>query len=168
MSPVSRGIDAAAHNGGLAGGTIAVVAGGIDVTYPPENADLQDIVESGLLLAEMPPGTQPAAAFSDQQDHQRTGAWRAGGRGGGTVRIADHRRGRLIAAAAMAVPAHHWTNDQLCNHLIREGAILVRGTADILEALARPSTASLPDPSTARRRLTPGPPEAVDRCHRHP
>ena len=60
VSGLARGIDAAAHNGGLAGGTIAVVAGGIDVTYPPENADLQDsIAESGLLLAEMPPGTQP-------------------------------------------------------------------------------------------------------------
>ena len=60
VSDLARGIDAAAHNGALAGGTIAVIAGGIDAYYPPENADLKDaIIEAGLLLAEMPPGTQP-------------------------------------------------------------------------------------------------------------
>ena len=47
-------------NSGLAGGTIAVIAGGIDVYYPPENTELQDaIAETGLIIAEMPPGTQP-------------------------------------------------------------------------------------------------------------
>ncbi|MEC7049856.1 MAG: DNA-processing protein DprA, partial [Pseudomonadota bacterium] len=57
---LARGIDAAAHNGALAGGTIAVIAGGIDVVYPSENTDLHEsIAEAGLLLAEMPPGTQP-------------------------------------------------------------------------------------------------------------
>ena len=50
----------AAHNGAIAGDTIAVIAGGIDTCDPPENADLQDaIIDAGLLLAEMPPGTQP-------------------------------------------------------------------------------------------------------------
>ena len=58
VSGLARGIDAAAHNGAIAGGTIAVIAGGIDTCYPPENADLQDaIIDAGLLLAEMPPGT---------------------------------------------------------------------------------------------------------------
>ena len=60
ISGLARGIDAAAHNGALAGGTIAVIAGGIDVVYPSENTDLHEsIAEAGLLLAEMPPGTQP-------------------------------------------------------------------------------------------------------------
>ena len=60
MSGLARGIDTAAHNGALARGTVAVIAGGIDIQYPPENADLHDaIAASGLLLAEMPPGTQP-------------------------------------------------------------------------------------------------------------
>ena len=60
VSGLARGIDTAAHNGALARGTVAVIAGGIDIQYPPENDDLHDaIAESGLLLAEMPPGTQP-------------------------------------------------------------------------------------------------------------
>ena len=51
-----HGIDAAAHNGALSSGTIAVIAGGIDVVYPSENTDLQEsIAEAGLVLAEMPP-----------------------------------------------------------------------------------------------------------------
>ena len=60
VSGLARGIDAAAHNGALAGGTVAVIAGGIDIIYPPENADLHEtIAQTGLLVAEMPPGTQP-------------------------------------------------------------------------------------------------------------
>ena len=60
VSGLARGIDTSADNGALAGGTIAVIAGGIDIQYPPENADLQEsIAEAGLLLAEMMPGTKP-------------------------------------------------------------------------------------------------------------
>jgi len=60
VSGLARGIDAAAHNGALAGGTVAVIAGGIDIIYPPENADFHEsIAQTGLLVAEMPPGTQP-------------------------------------------------------------------------------------------------------------
>ena len=56
ISGLARGIDAAAHNGALSSGTIAVIAGGIDVVYPSENTDLQEsIAEAGLVLAEMPP-----------------------------------------------------------------------------------------------------------------
>ena len=61
VSGLARGIDATAHNGALAGGTVAVIIGGIDIIYPPENADLHEsIAETGLLVAEMPPGTQSA------------------------------------------------------------------------------------------------------------
>ena len=60
VSGLARGIDAAAHNGALAGGTVAVIACGIDIIYPPENADLHEsIAQTGLLVAEMLPGTQP-------------------------------------------------------------------------------------------------------------
>jgi DNA processing protein len=52
-----------------------------------------------------------------------------------------------------------------CNHLIREGATLVRGIADILECLSRPASADAPDPQDWREaRLAPGPPESIDRC----
>ena len=64
VSGLARGIDAAAHNGALAGGTMAVIAGGIDIIYPPENADLQEsIAETVLLVADMPPGTQPTPRY---------------------------------------------------------------------------------------------------------
>ncbi|MDC1407986.1 DNA-processing protein DprA [Candidatus Puniceispirillum sp.] len=57
-SGMARGIDAAAHRGAIATGTVGVIAGGIDIIYPPENRALfQQIVDEGLLLAEMRPGT---------------------------------------------------------------------------------------------------------------
>ena len=61
-SGLARGIDAGAHRGALASGTIAVVAGGPDVVYPPEHKALTDeIVARGALLSEMPPGIEPQA-----------------------------------------------------------------------------------------------------------
>jgi DNA processing protein len=60
VSGLARGIDAAVHKGSLATGTIAAMAGGIDVCYPAENQALYDrIRESGVLVSEMPPGVQP-------------------------------------------------------------------------------------------------------------
>ena len=60
VSGLARGIDTAAYNGALDNGTVAVIASGIDIVYPQENSDLFDaIIERGLLLAEMPPVTQP-------------------------------------------------------------------------------------------------------------
>ena len=50
VSGLARGIDAAAHQGAMDGGTIAVVAGGVDVVYPPENAALMaEIAQKGLI-----------------------------------------------------------------------------------------------------------------------
>ena len=60
VSGMARGIDAAAHRGAMATGTVGVIAGGIDIIYPPENRALfQQIVDEGLLLAEMRPETAP-------------------------------------------------------------------------------------------------------------
>lgn len=62
ISGLARGIDTAAHQGALKTGTIAVVAGGIDVIYPEENASLyKAIAEGGLVLAESPFGQKPFA-----------------------------------------------------------------------------------------------------------
>ncbi len=62
MSGLARGIDSAAHDGAIESGTIAVIAGGVDIFYPPENeARQRAIFERGLVLAEMPPGTEPRA-----------------------------------------------------------------------------------------------------------
>src|SRR5262249_57883490 len=62
VSGLARGIDHAAHRGSLGSGTVAVVAGGIDIAYPPDNQELQqEIALRGALVAEMPPGTVPQA-----------------------------------------------------------------------------------------------------------
>jgi DNA processing protein len=62
VSGFARGIDSVAHDSALEGGTIAVIAGGIDIFYPPENEERQKVLyERGLVLAEMPPGTEPRA-----------------------------------------------------------------------------------------------------------
>jgi DNA processing protein len=66
---MARGVDAAAHRGALlpgtaaqGGGTIGVIGGGLDKPYPPENIDLHGVMaREGLLVAEMPMGTEPQA-----------------------------------------------------------------------------------------------------------
>ncbi|CAN5221425.1 DNA-processing protein DprA [soil metagenome] len=140
VSGLARGIDTAAHQGSLAGGTIAVIAGGIDIVFPPENADLQaQIAEQGLLLAEMPPGTRPQA---------RHFPWRnriIAGLSAGTVVVeAAPRSGSLITARlaaeagreVMAVPGSPLDpRAQGCNLLIREGATLIQSAADVWEAI---------------------------------
>src|SRR5690606_30606327 len=61
-SGLARGIDTAAHEGALDSGTVAAIAGGLDIFYPPENRKLQEaIAERGLLVTEQPPGTEPLA-----------------------------------------------------------------------------------------------------------
>lgn len=62
VSGLARGVDGAAHLGALATGTIAAVAGGIDVVYPPEHAELQArIGETGAVVSDQAIGTQPTA-----------------------------------------------------------------------------------------------------------
>ena len=62
VSGLARGIDSAAPDGSFETGTIGVVAGGLDVFYPPENRPRQEAMfERALVIAEMPPGTEPRA-----------------------------------------------------------------------------------------------------------
>ena len=170
VSGLARGIDAAAHNGALAGGTVAVIAGGIDIIYPPENADLHEsIAVSGLLLAEMPPGTQPTPRHFPIRN-RIIGALSLGV----VVAEAAERSGSLITAReagerggeVMAIPGSPLDpRSQGCNHLIREAATLVRGAGDILECLSRPASATLPAPADWREaKLASGKPEEIDRC----
>lgn len=140
VSGLARGIDSAAHDGALATGTAGVIAGGIDVVYPPENEDRQRaLAERGLLIAEMPPGTEPRA---------RHFPWRnriIAGLATGTVVIeAAPRSGSLITARlaadygreVMAVPGSPLDpRAQGCNLLIREGAALIQCAEDVLEAI---------------------------------
>ncbi len=142
VSGLARGIDGAAHAGALAvkGSTIAVLAGGVDVLYPPEHADLYDrIADEGLIVAEMPPGTEPGARLFPRRNRIISGLSL------GTVVIeAALKSGSLITARfaneqgrdVMAVPGSPL--DPRCrgtNRLIREGALLVEDAAQVLEVL---------------------------------
>jgi DNA processing protein len=139
-SGLARGIDTAAHQGSLAGGTIAVLAGGINIVYPPENMKLyENIRESGVILAECAFHQQPFA-----QSFPRRNRIISGLSMGVCVVEANMKSGSLITARmaaeqgrdVYAVPGHPMDpRAGGTNHLIREGATLVRDAADILETL---------------------------------
>lgn len=140
VSGLARGIDGAAHQASLAGGTIGVIASGIDVIYPPEHVDLQEAVASqGLLVAEQPPGTEPLARHFPSRNRIIAGMAR-----GTLVVEAAPRSGSLITARlagefgreVMAIPGSPLdSRAQGCNQLIREGAVLVQSAADVIELL---------------------------------
>ncbi|WP_095588767.1 DNA-processing protein DprA [Actibacterium ureilyticum] len=160
VSGLARGIDTAVHQATLDSGTIAVVAGGIDVIYPRENADLaRDIAQNGLLVSEMPPGLQPQARHFPRRNRIISGLARAV-----VVVEAAARSGSLITARdaldqgreVLAVPGHPYdARASGCNMLIRDGAGLVRGAKDVIEALqdnapAPPPQADIPPPPPER------------------
>ena len=153
VSGLARGIDSAAHDGSIDSGTIAVIAGGIDIVYPPENAARQkDIAERGLLIAEMPPGTEPRARHFPYRNRIIAGL------ASGTVVVeAAPRSGSLITARlaaeagreVMAVPGSPLDpRAQGCNQLIRDGATLIQTAADVIEAI-RPTLGQLASPTTS-------------------
>lgn len=140
VSGLARGIDSAAHDGSLDSGTVAVIAGGIDIVYPPENeARQKDIAERGLLIAEMPPGTEPRARHFPYRNRIIAGL------AAGTVVIeAAPQSGSLITARlaaeagreVMAVPGPPLDpRAQGCNQLIRDGATLIQTAADVMESI---------------------------------
>jgi len=150
VSGLARGIDTAA----LATGTMAVIAGGIDIVYPPENAERQRAIgERGLLLAEQPPGTEPRARHFPYRNRIIAGIAHS------TVVVeAAPKSGSLITARqaaefgreVMAVPGSPLDpRAQGCNQLIRDGATLIQNADDVLEAL-RPAPCP-PAPPAADR-----------------
>lgn len=148
-SGLARGIDAAAHRGSLATGTAAVVAGGIDVVYPPEHEELyRAIARQGAVVAEMPPGTVPQAKHFPRRNRLISGLSL-----GVLVVEAALQSGSLITARlaleqgreVLAVPGSPL--DPRCrgaNNLIRQGATLAEGAADVMTALD--GMTRLPDP----------------------
>jgi len=163
VSGLARGIDTAAHLASLEAGTLAVMAGGVDVIYPAENTRLsQDILRTGLRLSEQPVGLVPQARHFPTRNRLISGLARAV-----IVVEAAARSGSLITARTaldqgrevLAVPGHPFdARASGCNMLIRDGAILVRSAADVIEALPRdegPVQAEipLPDPAPAPRPL---------------
>ena len=139
-SGLARGIDAAAHRGSLASGTVAAIAGGHNRIYPPEHATLADaITADGVVLSEMPIDHEPRA-----RDFPRRNRLISGLAAGVVVIEAAQRSGSLITARmaleqgreVFAVPGSPL--DPRCegsNNLLKQGATLVTEAGDIIAAL---------------------------------
>ncbi|WP_425404282.1 DNA-processing protein DprA [Hwanghaeella sp.] len=137
-SGMARGIDTAAHEGALETGTIAVLAGGVDVVFPPENEALHKaLVERGAVISEMPPGMQPLARHFPRRNRIISGLSLAvavieAKRKSGSLITARRaaEQGRTVFAAPAAPMDVRGTG---CNDLIRDGATLVQSADDILQ-----------------------------------
>jgi DNA processing protein len=139
-SGLARGIDTAAHTGALESGTVAVLAGGVDVVYPAENNALyENIVAQGAVISEMPPGTRPQARHFPRRNRLVSGLAL-----GVVVIEAAERSGSLITARfaleqgreVFAVPGSPM--DPRCrgsNRLIRQGATLIQDADEVIEII---------------------------------
>ena len=149
-SGLARGIDAAAHQGSLGTGTIAVMAGGVDKVYPEENRALYEkITEQGCVISDMPLGTEPRAQLFPRRNRLISGLSL-----GVIVVEAALKSGSLITARlaleqgreVFAVPGSPL--DPRCggtNDLIRQGAVLTESAGDVLSHIhALPARASEP------------------------
>lgn len=140
VSGLARGIDAAAHEGALPTGTVAVLGGGVDDIYPPDNARLYgEIADTGCVVSESEPGRAAVARDFPRRNRIISGLSRAV-----VVVEAELRSGSLITARlaaeqgreVLAVPGSpldpraRGTND-----LIRQGAAICEGAEDVLRAL---------------------------------
>lgn len=165
VSGLARGIDAAAHAGAMDAGTVAVVAGGVDVVFPPENRALYEaIAERGAVVAELPPGTEPKARHFPRRNRIIAGL-----SAGVVVVEAALRSGSLLTARmafdenreVFAVPGSPL--DPRCrgsNDLLRQRAHLTEGVDDVMEVLrgqldlrppSRPATRRTPLPAAPQR-----------------
>jgi DNA processing protein len=142
-SGLARGIDAAAHQAALPTGTVAVLAGGIDQVYPPQNAGLQAaIATDGLLLSESPWGAPPVARAFPRRNRIVSGLSKgvvvieAAARSGSLItahRAAEQGREVFVVPGSPADPRYAGSNS-----LIRDGAILTRDINDIMGVLGGP------------------------------
>ena len=142
VSGLAQGIDAAAHRGALAAGgpTVAVLGNGIDTIYPASNRELaEQIIKSGALVSEYPPGTPPMRAYFPQRNRLISGLCL-----GTLVVEAARRSGSLITARlaseqgreVFALPGSiHNPLARGCHRLIRDGAKLVELADDIISEL---------------------------------
>jgi DNA processing protein len=142
VSGLARGVDTIAHHAALdAGGrTIAVVACGLDIIYPSENANLaKQIIEHGAVVSEYPLGTKPKPEYFPRRNRILSGLSLGvlvteAGEGSGALITADlaleQNRDVLAVPGSVLSPASFGTN-----RLIQQGAKLVQTCQDILEEL---------------------------------
>lgn len=139
-SGLARGIDTAVHRASLTTGTVAVLAGGIDQPYPPENRDLYRAIPAhGCVISEMPWGEVAQANHFPRRNRLISGLSLAV-----LVVEAARRSGSLITARmaaeqgreVMAIPGSPLDpRAQGSNDIIREGALLVQSVADVMQGL---------------------------------
>jgi DNA processing protein len=151
VSGMARGIDAAAHEGSLETGAVAVLGGGIDDVYPPEHGALyRRIAEQGCVISESPVGHRAQA-----RDFPRRNRLISGLSLGVVVVEAEMRSGSLITARlaaeqgreVFAVPGSPLdARAKGTNDLIRQGAALCEGADDVLRALEGLRGVSEPPP----------------------
>jgi DNA processing protein len=149
VSGLARGIDAAAHAGSLETGTVAVLGGGVDDVYPPDNAGLYDqIVERGCVVSESPMGARAQARDFPRRNRIISGLSR-----GIIVVEAELKSGSLITARlaaeqgrdVFAVPGSPLDpRSKGPNELLRQGAILCEGIDDVRRAFETLRTLSEP------------------------
>ena len=153
VSGLASGIDIAAHRGAIkAGGqTIAVVATGIDTTYPRSNRSLcEEIVKNGAVVSQFLPASAPKKHHFPRRNRTLSSLSLA------TVVIeAGVPSGTLITATAAAeqdrgVFALPWSVNHRggrgCLELLMDGALLALKPADVIRAVnwSQPHT-SVPD-----------------------
>lgn len=164
-SGLARGIDAAAHKGALATGTIAVLGAGLDIVYPRENAELHESIGgNGLLLSEHPLGTKPQASHFPRRNRIISGLSKgilvveAALKSGSliTARLAGEQGREVFAIPGSPLdPRANGTNS-----LIKDGATLVESATDIIESLS--SLRSLPLSEPDHNLFNIGQSEAID------
>ncbi len=143
VSGLARGIDAAAHEGALAGGTVAVLAGGLDKIYPDEHVPLAEaiVAHDGAVVTEMPFGQAPRAQHFPRRNRLVSGlssgvvVVQAARRSGSliTARLAGEQGREVFAVPGFPLDERH----QGCNQLLREGAHLTETAGDVLAVLGR-------------------------------
>lgn len=150
VSGLARGIDGAVHEASCDTGTIAVIAGGIDIIYPKEHTKLYErVVEQGLIITEMPFGTMPQPRLFPRRNRLIAGLSRAlvvveASKPSGSLITADYalKYGRDV----MAVPGSPVdARSKGSNALLREGAFLVESAEDCLEVFS--SSLAPPQPT---------------------
>lgn len=171
VSGMARGVDGAAHLGALAGGTIAVLAGGADVVYPPEHQSLYEaIVAQGLIVSEMALGQVPVAASFPRRNRIISGLSR-----GVVVVEAAVNSGSLITARhaleqgreVLAVPGSPLDpRSRGPNELIRQGATLVETIDDIMGVIRPIIGKRLEEPEATAPISAPGAAPAEDEVER--
>jgi len=162
VSGMARGTDTAARDGALAGGTVAVLAGGVDNIYPPDNEDLyRRLAAEGAVISERKLGTRPTARHFPPRNRLISGlslgvlVVEAALRSGSliTARMALEQGREVFAVPGSPLdPRHKGTNG-----LLRDGAVLTEGARDVLDHLAGMANPPLGEPETPEM-----PPQPID------